>query len=452
MTSDRPTRCAPPKTARPLRQHLIRAAVLELYAAVRLDGALADRALDRLLKREKNLFSAERRAIGEDLFHLLRRERFLDFALRLDPARAPSPKILFDARYAALRCLRGEPLDRVSREHGCNAALQRRLAELRQGVPGDLPIGVRVALIGSLPDFLAERLIGDLGEADALGFARAILERAPLTIRANALRTSREALQVALQREGIETAPTLAAPHGLTARGHPRLTETRAFQEGLFEIQDEGSQLLAHLTGALPGECAVDACAGAGGKTLALGAQMQNRGVLWAFDVEASRLKKLDQRARRAGVHAIATRVIPAQFDARRDAKKLRGRCDRVLIDAPCTGLGVLRRNPDARYRLDAASFDGHAARQLAILENHCELTRPGGRLVYATCSLARAENEAVVLRFLAARPDFELLDASAFLPEAARAMARDGFFKSLPHRDGCDGFFGAVMARKKMP
>lgn len=438
------------RAARPLRQPLIRAAVLELYAAVRLDGALADRALERLLRREKNLFSAERRAIGEDLFHLLRRERFLDFALRLDPAQLPSAKALFDARYAALRCLRGEPVERVVREHGGDAALQKRLAALRREVPAELPPREQVALTGSLPDFLAERLIGDLGEADALGFARALLDRAPLAIRANALRTSREALREALRREGIEAEPTAAAPLGLTARGHPRLIDTRAFQEGLFEIQDEGSQLLAHLVGARPGECVVDACAGAGGKALALGAQMENRGALWAFDVESSRLKRLIQRARRAGVQAIQARAIPALFDAQRDAPRLRARCDRVLIDAPCSGLGVLRRSPDARYRLGATCFDEYAARQRAILSNFCELVRPGGRLVYATCSVARAENEAVVARFLDLRPDFEQLDARAFLPEAAHAMVRGGFFKPLPHRDGCDGFFGAVLVRTK--
>lgn len=449
-TPDHPPHRAPVLTARPLRRHLIRAAVLELYTAVRIDGVPADRALERLLKREKNLFSAERRAIGEDLFHLLRRERFLDFALRVDPTCAPATRTLFDARYAALRCLSGESVERVIGEHGADSALQRRLATLQRDLPKDLPIDTRVALIGSLPDHLARRLVHDLGETDALGFARALLDRAPLTIRANALRTSREALREALRREGIETTPTSAAPHGLTARGHPRLMETRAFREGLFEVQDEGSQLLAHLTNALPGECVVDACAGAGGKTLALGAQMENRGALWAFDVDGRRLKKLGQRARRAGLHAIQARVIRAEFDARRDARELQGRCDRVLIDAPCTGLGVLRRSPDARYRLTAASFEEQAARQSAILENLCELTRPGGWIVYATCSVAQVENEAVVQGFLDARPDFELLDASAFLPETARAMVRDGFFKPLPHRDGCDGFFGALMVRKK--
>ena len=244
-------------------------------------------------------------------------------------------------------------------------------------------------------------------------------------------------------------APTPASPLGLTALGFPRLTDTRAFLDGLFEVQDEGSQLLAALVGAQPGERVVDACAGAGGKSLALAGQMADRGALWALDVEASRLKNLSQRARRAGVHAIQVRPIPEDFSAARDAPRLAGRCDRVLIDAPCSGLGVLRRSPDARYRLTADGFEGYAARQRSILANLCELTRPGGRLVYATCSVARVENEGVVERFLAARPDFALIDAAECLPEAARAMVRDGFFHPLPHRDGCDGFFGAVMVRQ---
>ncbi|MDR0966023.1 MAG: hypothetical protein LBM75_05920 [Myxococcales bacterium] len=429
---------------RPLRHHLIRAAVLELYAAVRVDGALADRALERLLKREKNLFSAERRAIGEDLFLLLRRERFLDFALRLDPARVPSQKTLFDARYAALRRLQGDSLDRIA----CDPSLRARLAELPHELPDGLPTLDRVALIGSIPNELAARLIADLGETDALGFAQSLLERAPLTIRANALKTTRDDLRRVLRCEGIESMPTVHAPHGLTVRGFPRLTDTSAFDDGLFEIQDEGSQLLAHLVGALPGERVVDACAGAGGKTLALSAQMADRGALLAFDVDAARLKNLTRRANRAGVHAIQSRAIPEDFDAACHAPKLRGRCDRVLIDAPCSGLGVLRRAPDARYRLSASCFDDFAARQSALLDRLCELTRPGGRLVYATCSLARVENEAVVERFLASRPDFSLIDAATLLPDSARGLVKDGFFKPLPHRDGCDGFFGAAMER----
>ncbi len=437
------------KSTRPLRQHLIRAAVLELCAAVRVDGALADRALERLIRREKNLFSAERRAIGEDLFHLLRRERFLDFALGLDPARATSLKPLFDARYAALRCLNGEEVARVIAEHACDESLARRLFKLRRDLPADLPIERRVALTGSLPDHLARRLIDDLGEEDALGFAESSQQRAPLTLRANTLRATRDELRQALSHEGIDTFPTPVAPDGLIARGHPRLTATRAFEEGLCEIQDEGSQLLAHLVDAQPGECVVDTCAGAGGKTLSLAAQMKGQGTLWAFDVQASRLKTLVQRARRASVHTIQTRVIPAQFNARRDAAKLRAKCDRVLIDAPCSGLGVLRRSPDARYRFHESTFDEFAGRQLAILNSLCELTRPGGRLVYATCSVARAENESVVERFLSAHPDFELIDAAQALPQAARRMVRDGFFAPLPHRHGCDGFFAALITRR---
>ena len=437
------------KSARPLRQHLVRAAVLELCAAVRVDGELADRALERLIRREKNLFSAERRAIGEDLFHLLRRERFLDFALGLDPARATSLKPLFDARYAALRCLNGAEVSRVIAEHACDESLARRLVNLRRDVPADLPGDRRVALTGSFPDHLARRLIDEMGEADALGFAESSQQRVPLTLRANTLRATRDQLRKALNREGIDTSPTPVAPDGLTAHGHPRLTATRAFEDGLFEIQDEGSQLLALLVDAKPGERVVDTCAGAGGKTLSLAAQMQGQGTLLAFDVQASRLQKLVQRARRAAVHTIQTRVIPAQFDARRDAAKLRAKCDRVLIDAPCSGLGVLRRTPDARYRLSETTFDEFAERQLAILQSHCELTRPGGRLVYATCSVARAENESVVERFLAARPDFELVDAAQALPTAARAMVRDGFFAPLPHRHGCDGFFAALLTRR---
>ncbi len=450
-----------PKSSRPLREHLVRAAVLELCAAVRLDHELADLALSRLLKREKNLFSAERRAVGEDLFTLLRRERLIDFALGLEGVPQDSKmqmalpqqsRALFAARYAALKILQGEgTAEEIIERHGMRGPWAGFLRRLNASFPGEsLPVTQRVAIIGSIPDGLAERLVSDLGETDALGFTFSLLERAPLSIRANALKITRDELRKRLRRSGVETTPTLRAPCGLTARGFPRLTDLREFDDGLFEIQDEGSQLLALLAGAKPGEIVADTCAGAGGKTLALAAQMEGRGELWALDANAGRLKNLARRRVRAAPNAlIRTQVIPEEFDAARDAPKLRGRCGCVLIDAPCSGTGVLRRSPDAKSRFEAPDMIADFARRQAdILSRHSALVRPGGRLVYATCSVLKAEDEDVVQSFLSAHPDFRLLDAAGCLPEAASPLVRGGFLRTLPHKDGCDGFFGAVMER----
>lgn len=443
-----------PKTARPVREPLVRAAVLELCATVHLDGRLADRALEHLLKREKNLFSSERRAVGETLFQILRRERFLDFALGIDPAQAPSSKALFTARYAAARVLfAGVPVAQVVEEGALDGSLADRLSRMPLEIPGDADAMTKVALAGSLPDCLARTLVDDLGEADALGFAKSLMARAPLTIRANTLKTDRESLKRLLRRRGVEASFTGRAPDGLTAMGFPRLTDLPEFEDGLFEVQDEGSQLLAHLLGARPGELVADTCAGAGGKTLALAAAMQGKGTLWALDVGAGRLRNLTKRLQRAVPgFPVRTQPIPEVFDAARDTPKLLGRCDRVLIDAPCSGLGVLRRSPDAKYRFDESTIPSFARLQKDILERHSALVRPGGRLVYATCSMARAENEDVVQGFLTTHPGFRLLDARTCLPDSAAPMVRNGFFRPFPHVDGCDGFFGAVMERNPEP
>ena len=179
-------------------------------------------------------------------------------------------------------------------------------------------------------------------------------------------------------------------------------------------------------------------------------AQMEGRGELWALDANAGRLKNLAHRRVRAAPNApIRTQVIPEEFDAARDAPKLRGRCGCVLIDAPCSGTGVLRRSPDAKSRFEAPEMiDDFARRQTDILSRHSALVRPGGRLVYATCSVLKAEDEDVVQSFLSAHPDFRLLDTAGCLPEAASPLVRGGFLRTLPHKDGCDGFFGAVMER----
>jgi len=229
-------------------------------------------------------------------------------------------------------------------------------------------------------------------------------------------------------------------------REKPALAKHPLFLEGAFEVQDEGSQLLGYLLEPKRGEMVVDFCAGAGGKTLLLGALMKNTGRLYAFDVSDKRLANLKPRLARSGL----SNVHPARIEHERDTKikRLAGKVDRVLVDAPCSGLGTLRRNPDLKWRQSEDSVAELAVKQAAILDAAAKLVRLGGRVVYATCSLLTAENDAIIAAFLTSHPDFTLTPASAVL--AKQGIALDGdFLRLLPHRHNTDGFFAAILDKK---
>lgn len=306
----------------------------------------------------------------------------------------------------------------------------------------------------NLPDWLAEALRAQLGgEFDAL--AASLLQPAPLDLRTNSLKTKREAALAALHAGGLQAEPTAFSPWGIRLRGKPSLARQPAFVNGEVEVQDEGSQLLALLLDAKRGEMVVDFCAGAGGKTLAIGATMRNTGRLYAFDTSAHRLDALKPRLARSGLSNVHPVAIAHERDER--IKRLAGKIDRVLVDAPCSGLGTLRRSPDLKWRQTPATVAAQAATQGAILESAARLLKPGGRLVYATCSLLRDENEAVVEAFSAAQKGFELEPVAPLLEalrvptaEALCAPAGEGRFLRLwPHRHGTDGFFAAVWRKK---
>ncbi len=462
---------------RPLRHDLIRAAALEAYAAVRGDGRAAAAALEHVLRREaKRLYSSERRAVAEALWGLLKRERMLDMLMfgashpgagsglgrfgdsaseEFSSLKRPRGMELYSLRLSALAVLEGLPPDEVAQRD----ALAPAQRELLRGAARALPRAefellspvLQVALEGSLGDDVAALLVEEMGAEGALDFARAIGERAPLTLRANELKTTREALSKALAGEGLESTPTRCAPQGLTLSSRVNAFSLRAFQEGLFELQDEGSQLIALLVGARPGERIADACAGAGGKTLALAAQMRGKGELFAFDIDERRLGELQKRARRAGAHNI--RIEP--LDETAPPRALRGRdgserlFDRLLIDAPCSGLGAIRRVPDTRYRLSARELERFAEQQRALLSRFASMVKPGGRLVYATCSVASLENEQVVARFLAAHGDYRMLPAEKLLPASCEGLVRGGALRTTPHEHGTDGFYCAALERR---
>ncbi|HEY0839258.1 MAG TPA: RsmB/NOP family class I SAM-dependent RNA methyltransferase, partial [Vulgatibacter sp.] len=435
---DRPTAGAgaPPQGGgqRPIREDLVRALALEAYAAIRDEGRVADRALDFLLRRERRLYASERRAVAEAVYSLLRSEGRLHhvFSEALgDEWRSLSPAAGRALAYEAIRVRdRGIPPERALADGGLAASLLPGLVAWTSPVaqPSGDP-AERLAIEEGLPGWMAALFVREFGEEGAAALGRAMNERAPLTVRANRLHVDRDGLAARLEAEGVSSRPCEFSRDGLRVEGRLNLFSLPSFREGLFEIQDEGSQILAALLDPRPGWLTIDACAGAGGKTLALAATMRNKGRLVALDSDERRLAQLGPRARRAGVHNWEAHAVPADGLPVEMERRWSGKADAVLIDAPCTGLGVLRRNPDARFRLGEGSVARFAAVQRALLDRYASLAKPGGRIVYATCSVASEENERVVEAVLAARPDLELVPPSETLgDELARRLGSDRY------------------------
>jgi 16S rRNA (cytosine967-C5)-methyltransferase len=294
----------------------------------------------------------------------------------------------------------------------------------------------------NLPDWLYASLVEQHGEETAAQIAQALNQPATIDLRVNTLRATRDQARDRLGVDGLKAENTPLSPTGLRLPRRAPLQAAKAFLEGLIEPQDEGSQLLALLADPQPGQKVVDYCAGAGGKTLALGALMRNQGRLYALDSAAKRLERLAPRAQRAGVTIVESRVLSRSPYPH----ELFGDADVVLVDAPCSSSGALRRNPELRLR--EVALDQLAAIQKRILASAAELVAPGGVLVYATCSLAREENEAVVRDFLADHAAFAMENAGEILRR--HGVAYEGqLLKLLPHRHGTDGFFGARLRRR---
>jgi 16S rRNA (cytosine967-C5)-methyltransferase len=302
----------------------------------------------------------------------------------------------------------------------------------------------------NLPEWLAEPLQASLGP-ELWAWVAATETTAPLDLRVNALKADRDQVLERLKAAGIDAQATPYSPLGIRIVGKPALQRLDLFEQGLVEAQDEGSQLLALITGARRSEMVVDFCAGAGGKTLALGAQMRNTGRLYAFDISGHRLAALRPRLERSGL----ANVHPAQIAHERDdrVKRLAGKIDRVLVDAPCSGSGTLRRHPDLKWRQSAETVAALAPTQRAILAAAARLVKRGGRLVYATCSVLEAENQAVAGEFDASHgADFVRLPARVALQrahvEAAETLVAGDDLQLWTHRHGTDGFFAAIWER----
>src|SRR3954464_11629280 len=358
-----------PAEKRGVRAQLVRTAVLEIYEEVRREGARADQALQRVLRREKQLRSVEGRAVSDAVYGLLRLQGRLDHLLQralatrgaaLAKLATPTQHLL---RYAAYLIAgeRQSPESAVGLAGPEVAPWQWTLELVAQperlgGGPGDVLDALDRRT--SLPRWLTKLWSEQLGPDETRRMAEALNQRAPLTVRGNLLKNTRDGLIETLRAEGSRVVPTRLSPWGATFTGRTNVFALRAFKAGLFEVQDEGSQLIALACEARPGQLVVDACAGAGGKTLALAAEMHNKGRLIACDRDSRRLDELRPRARRAGMHNWDARGVPEGPAGETKLLDLVGQADVVLVDAPCSGLGALRRNPEARWRLDQAEVD----------------------------------------------------------------------------------------------
>ncbi|HEU5296044.1 MAG TPA: RsmB/NOP family class I SAM-dependent RNA methyltransferase [Burkholderiaceae bacterium] len=397
----------------------------------------ADVTVSAHFRKHHALGARERHALAETVYAVLRQRLLLQHWAR--GGRGPLERRLVIVGW------QGEPR---TLDTALDEAERQWLAKVRAVDAATLPAKLR----HNLPDWLAGALHAQLDDAQFDAMAAALLQPAPLDLRVNALKAKREQVLALLRDAGVEAVTTRYSAWGVRVTGRPAVNAMPAFRDGLFEVQDEGSQLLTALLDARRGEMVVDFCAGAGGKTLALGAAMRNTGRLYAFDTSGHRLHALKPRLARSGLSNVHTVQIAHERDER--VKRLAGKIDRVLVDAPCSGLGTLRRNPDLKWRQTPDTVTQLRQQQLAILSAAAMLVKPGGRLVYATCSLLELENEDVARTFGQAHCQFTTLAAEEALAQAriehAADLTQSGWLRLSPQRHGTDGFFAAVWQRKR--
>jgi 16S rRNA (cytosine967-C5)-methyltransferase len=407
---------------------LFRHAEVALRELLRFAGP-ADQVLSGYFRAHGELGQRDRAFIAEASFAVLRRRRTLEAA-----AASAEPRELLAASLVRVLGFSGRAL---------GGLVEAQLLERVRGAHADAwPDAVRA----DLPDWLWQRLEAERGREEAMRLAQGLLNPAALDLRVNLARISREEVLARLARDGVGASATLYSPAGVRLAEKPAINHHALFRDGLIEVQDEGSQLLAYLLAPRRGEMIADYCAGAGGKTLALAMLMRGSGRIYAMDISAKRLAALGARAARAQVNNIHSIALAGDNDAR--AKRLAGKLERVLVDAPCSGFGTLRRNPDLKWRHGAAAIAELAQKQRRILAAAARLVKPGGRLVYATCSILREENEAILDDFQGAHPEFKPLSCGEQLAGQRIALDTGERLRLAPHLHGTDGFFAAAFER----
>ena len=414
-----------------LRRNQLVALAAAIERVARLDLP-ADAALSAFFRAHPAIGSHDRALVSDGAFAYLRRKASLDTL-----AQTTDPRLL---AYAVAVREFGHSVREI--EPAINAADARWLA----GFKGRLHDPLAPAVAADVPDWLWHRLGDAFDDATRAALTRAWQLPAPLDLRVNIMKATREEARAALTAGGMRVSETPYAPHGLRVDGRPSLARHPWLADGRIEVQDEGSQLIGILVAPRRTDMVVDFCAGAGGKTLLLGAMMRSQGRLYAFDTIAKRLQRLTPRLARSGLSNVHPQVIAHERDAQ--VKRLAGKIDRVLVDAPCTGFGTLRRNPDLKWRQTPQDLAELTAKQARILDAASTLVKPGGRLVYATCSVLPDENDAIVDAFLRTHDAFVERDVAAVLAEARVPLDTGRRLRLFSHVHHCDGFFAAVLER----
>ena len=389
----------------------------------------ADAVLSRYFRDRLALGQQDRAFVAESVFGVLRRKLLLHHI-----APDATPRQLLLLWLSRIAGYSGRELGAL-----CSGAETEWLNSTR--AQGALPLSAEA----DLPQWVIDRL-PEHDETFIRSLGRTLQESAPLDLRVNTLRATRDDVLARLEAEGIAATPTPLSPIGIRLQGKPSLSRHPLFTSGTIEVQDEGSQLLGYLLAPRRTDLVGDFCAGAGGKTLMLGALMNSQGRIYAFDVSEKRLSKLKPRLKRSGLSNLHPLVIAHENDTK--VKRLAGKIDRVLVDAPCSGLGTLRRNPDLKFRQSPEGVAELVVKQTAILNAAARLVKPGGRLVYATCSLLTTENQQIVDAFLAAHPQFTTLNCSELLQKQGITLECSDHMQLWPHIHRTDGFFAVALER----
>ena len=393
--------------------------VIDSLLAIFNEGEYADKVVARALKKDKRWGSSDRKFVAETIYEIVRWKRLY---AEIAEVREPFDRDKIWRIFAVWAVLRGITLPDWKYFEGTPARkIKGRFDELSK---------IR-KFKESIPDWMDELGVTELGEETWSKELQAQTKQAEVILRVNTLKTSKEKLRAILMDLNIETTGSKDYPDALILKERANVFMTDVFKQGYFEVQDASSQLVAYFLDVAPGMRVVDTCAGAGGKTLHLASLMQNKGQLIAMDIYESKLKQLKLRAKRNGVHNVEFRVI----DSTKVIKKLHEKADRVLIDAPCSGLGVMKRNPDSKWKLQPEFIDNIKQIQAEVLQNYSKIVKPGGKMVYATCSVLPSENEKQVQHFLTT--------------EAGKNFTFIKDQKVLAHESGYDGFYMALLERK---
>ena len=402
----------------------------------------ADAKLSEFFRNNRELGTKERAFVAESVYGVLRRLRYLSTVAANEEGDPDDARKLI---LAWLLRVEGKSIRELE------PILNEQQTEWAQAIKAKSTENLPLAVQADVRDWLWAKLVAQYGEAEALTICRSMFEQASLDLRVNTIKGNREEVLKKMLAENTSNEDIIAitphSPIGIRMPNRMGISRHVLFTEGKIEVQDEGSQLLAYLVAPKRGQMVADFCAGAGGKSLALGALMKNTGRLYAFDISEKRLHNLGQRLKRSGLSNLHAQVITGENDQK--LKRLNGKFDRVLVDAPCSGLGTLRRNPDLKWRFEANDIAELNTKQTNILARAAKLTKTGGRLIYATCSLLQDENEAIAEAFLAANPDFVLVPANEVLAQQQINLDTGHYLKLLPHVHGTDGFFAAVFERK---